>query len=317
MINRKQAQEILGVTEKSLQSDIDMRYATLVKRYRAEQDNEKLEEISLAYNIITGRYIAPVEEIPQKNNLIFGKTRKQWSNIWYYGKLKYFFIFLIAVFVVYMIYTIITNTPADFKIAAVGEFSIAGDNKITEDYAKKLFPEFEKVDVTLVYLSEVAGGGEYGAANAQRALIILTVSGEDLIVVDSATFNKYAPLGAFKPIDELYDTIIDIDKPKPLSIRSMKSTIKTEADDDIEKEMIYGINVSDSQLLNAIGIYGRDQILTISIKSKREALTKDFIIKLFNDTAQLLPKVTLIPSLMPSITPKPTVTPTIVVLPAN
>lgn len=317
MINRKQAQEILGVTDKSLLSDVDMRYATLVKRYRAEQNNEKLEEISLAYNVITGRYVAPVEdEDIRQQALFFGKTRKEWGNIWFYGKFKYFVILIIVAFVAYMIYTMITNKPADFKIAAVGEFHIAEESETAQNYAKALFPEFKKVDVSLAYLSN--DGSSQGAANAQRALILLTVSGEDIIVVDSDVFKKYAPMGAFKPIDEFYSSIVAIRMTGPLKLSAMKATVGTDTG-GTGTEKTYGIDVSNTQLLNAIGIIGREQIITISIKSKREMLAKEFITKLFNDTDKLLPKVTIIPSVQPTPTKKPTIapTPTIVVLPGD
>ncbi|MHB1484761.1 MAG: hypothetical protein ACYCYI_08860 [Saccharofermentanales bacterium] len=317
MISRKEAQEILGVTEKSLMSDVDMRYATLVKRYRAEQNNEKLEEISLAYNIITGRYVAPVEDDDIRQQAIFfGKTRKEWNNIWFYGKFKYFAVLIIIIFVAYMIYTIVNNTPADFKISAVGDFYITEESETTKIYTKTLFPEFKKVDVSLAYLNDTAG--EMGAANAQRALILLTVSGEDIVIVDKAVFKRYAPMGAFKPIDEFYDTIAAIRMTGPLSLSAVKATVGTDTG-GTGTEKIYGIDISHKQLLNAIGIIGREQIITISIKSEREMLAKEFITKLLNDTDNLLPKVTIIPSIQPTPTSKPTITPTptIIVLPAE
>jgi len=309
MLSKKEAYEILGVNNKSLESDIETRYSTLVKRYRAEQDNEKLEQVSLAYNIITGRYVEPVKVDPKMQNVVFGKTRSEWGNIWLYGKVKYFVITLIVIFVGYMIYTIVTNTPADFKIAAVGEFSVP-DSNITQAYIKTLFPQFKKVEIATAYLSETGGAAEYGAANAQKAMILMTVSGEDVIIVDRATFDRYASMGTFKPIGDLYNAIHAMDETKDLSLESVKTTISTESG-GTGIEDIYGIDVSNTQLLNATGIYGRDQIITISIKTEQDALAREFINKLFKDSPRLIPQITWIPSPMPTPTPTLALTPAI------
>lgn len=304
MLSKKESLALLGLNEKSLESDIETRYATLVKRYRAEQNNEKLEEVSLAYNIITGRYVEPVKVDPKMGNVVFGKTRSEWSNIWLYGKVKYFAIAVIAAFVIYMIYTVATNTPPDFKLAAVGNFSIT-DTKVAESYAIKLFPQFKKVEVASAYMSDNGGGDQYGAANAQKAMILMTVSGEDVIIVDKTTFNRYAGMGAFKPIGSVYDIVSKLDETSSLEMKIVKATVSKESG-GTGVEDVYGIDLSDSQLLNSIGIFGREQILTISIKTEREQLSKDFIIKLLKDSKQLEAQVTLIPSPMPTPTPAPT-----------
>ena len=113
MMTREEALMILGATEKTLRSDLDNRYATLVKRYRSEQNIEKLEEISLAYNIVTGRYVEKAEDTPEMKKVIFGKTRKEWSNIWLYNKYKLLAVVAGTALLVYFIVTIVTNKPAD------------------------------------------------------------------------------------------------------------------------------------------------------------------------------------------------------------
>lgn len=304
MISKEEAFEILGVTSKSTDLDIEKRYAILIKRYNAEDNKVKLEEASLAYNLLTGVYVEPIPENPKMKKVIFGKSRSEWKNIWYYGKAKYFVIAAIAVLVGYIAYTMITNTPADFKIAAIGEFAVEND-KITEDYVKSLYPQFKKVEISPLYMDNNSENSYYGSAYAQKAVILISAAGEDVIVVDRAMFDKYAPSGAFKPIGDVYAALLAMDETKDLGLESVKATIPVNSDGS-GPEDIYGIDVSHSQLLNSIGINGRDQIITISVKTEREALTKEFITKLFKDTAKLLPQVTLIPEATP--TPIPTVT---------
>jgi hypothetical protein len=307
MIDRKEALTILGMTEDSLHSDIEIRYATLVKRYRAEQNNEKLEEISLAYNIVTGRHVEKEPEDPRMKDVVFGKTRKEWSNIWLYGKFKFGVIAVVAAFLIYMIYSIATNTPADFKIAAVGDFYVS-EAEITEDYVKTLFPEFKKVEIATAYLT-ADGGSEYGAANIQKAMILVTVSGEDIIIVDKANFERYAGMGAFVAIDDLYNELNSNEASKSLLLKSATAAVK-DSEDVAGPTKIYGIDLSTTQFLNGIGILGRDQIITVSIKSQRPEKAREFIRKLIADNKNILPKVTLIPSATPTPIPTPIPTPT-------
>jgi len=307
MISKQEAYEILGVNSKSLDTDIEKRYLILVKRCGAEQNNEKLDEISLAYNIIKGTYFEPIKENPKMKKVILGKTRSEWKNIWFYGKVKYFVILAAAVFLGYIIYTVATNTPPDFKVAAVGKFSI-DETKMTEKYVQNLYPQFKKVGVELAFL-DVAADSAYQYAYVQKAMLTISVAGNDVIVVDRGTFDQYAKSGAFKPIGDLYDSIIALDETKSLSIKSVKAKMDINSDGS-GTEQVYGIDVSDSELLNAIGIYGREQILVINVQSKKETLARDFITRLFKDTRQLLPKVTLLPSPSPSPIPSVTATPT-------
>lgn len=297
MISKEDAYEILGVTEKSMDSEIEQRYSILIKRYRTEQNDEKLDELTLAYKIIKGIYFEPIKENPRMKKVIFGKTRGEWQNIFYYGKVKYFVILLVVAFAGWMVYTMVTNTPADFSLAEVGEFSMA-DSDTTEAYIMEMFPEFEKVEIMPVYLSEGQENTQAGVAYTQKAMIVFTVGGEDVIIVDQNVFDKYAPLGAFKPIGDLYEALLEMDETEDLGLKSVKAAVEQDSSGSGTEE-IYGIDVSESQLLNSIGIYGSEQIITISVKTEKEDLAREFITKLFKDTERLLPNVTWIPTATP------------------
>ncbi|MHB1452831.1 MAG: hypothetical protein ACYCYM_02590 [Saccharofermentanales bacterium] len=310
MLTKKEALDVLGLHENSLTTDIETRYATLVKRYRVEQDNEKLEEISLAYNIITGRYVEPAEEDPAMQKMVFGKTRKAWSNIWLYGKFKFLAIAVAAFFVFYLIYTVVTNTPGDFKISAVGDFYIS-DSEVPADYIISLFPDFKKVDVSSAYIG-TSGNGGYDSANEQKAMILVSVSGEDIIILDKTSFERYAPIGAFVDLTTLFDEVSGYDESADLLLSEVKAAV-TDSDEVPGEEKVYGIDLSSTQLLSAIGISGRSQILAISVKSERPDLAAEFIRKLIKDSAKLLPKVVPIPPATP--TPSPTPLPTVTAAP--
>ena len=325
MITKNEALEILGLNERSMASDIETRYAMLVKRYRAEQNNEKLEEISLAYNIVKGIYVEPEPEDPRMKEIIFGKSRSQWRNTWLYGKYKFLGLALGAGLLIYFIITVITNKPADFKLAAVGEFFIP-DTQIAENYVIDSFEEINTAQIATAFLSE--DFPDQNAAYAQKAMILLTVSGEDVIIVDRDIFERYASMGAFVQLNDLFDEISGYENVEQLGILPAVSEYEdgsndnesndneskdNESKDNESQEMIFGIDVSDSQLLSAIGINGRSQIITISIKSEKKELAADFIRKLFTDTPELIPQISVMPSPTPS--PQPSPTPTITVAP--
>jgi len=308
MITKSEALGILGLNERSMASDIETRYAMLVKRYRAEQNNEKLEEISHAYNVVKGIYVEPEPEDPRMQDVIFGKSRSQWRNIWLYGKYKFLGIALGAGLFIYLIYTVITNTPADFKFAAVGEFYIP-DSQIAENYIKDSFEEVNSVEIATAFLSE--DFPDQNAAYAQKAMILLTVAGEDIIIVDRDIFERYSTMGAFEPLDDIFEEILSYEGVDKLDIKPARSSLRQDEDDETAgDEKIYGIDVSSSQMLSSIGIHGRSQIITISVKSSKRDLATNFIRKLFSDTLDLIPQISLMPSPTPSPipTPIPTVT---------
>ena len=303
-MNREEALAVLGLTEKSLQTDIETRYATLVKRYRSEQNNEKLEEISLAYNIVTGRYVEPVEDTPEMKKVVWGRTRKEWSNIWLYNKYKFLAAAAGVVVVIYFIVTVANNKPGDLKLAAVGDFYIPESETVTE-YVLGLFEEYERIDVSSAFVGSSSGTG-YDAAGEQKAMILMTVSGEDVIIVNKMIFDRYAPMGAFAEIDALFEEVSGYDQAQDIKPEAIRAKVK-ESEGVLGEEHIYGISLGDTQILNAIGIYGREQILTVSIKSKDQEKAKEFIRRLIADSGDLLPLVTPIaPPPTPTMTPDPT-----------
>jgi len=306
MITKKEALELLGLNQNSTMSEIENRFGTLVKKYRTEQNNEKLEEISLAYNILTDRYIEPEPENLSMDKMFLGKKKRDWYNIWHYGRYKFLVILVALTIVVSLIFTMATNKEPDFKISAIGEFYI-GDARKIQDYVNLNFPELEKVEFTNAFLSKDTL--DLNAAYSQKAMILLSVAEEDVIVVDGSNFEKGAILGAFLDLNGFYDQIAAIAETENLTIFPVKAKIDNK-DGTIGEEIIYGINISDSELLSAIGLNGRQQILTISINSQRKQLAKDFIEALFKDTPNLLQKVNKMPSPTPSPSPTPTPEPT-------
>lgn len=295
MISRQEAFEILGISENARESDIETRYNMLIKRYRADNNLERLEEISLAYNIIKGRYVEPEPEDPRMQEKIFGKPRSYWKNSWEYGKIKAFAIVALSVILIYLVYTIATNQSADFQIALIGEIHYS-DGDATKDYISNMFDDVDVVQTSSAFLSDQISQHSY--ASSQKAVILLTVSGEDIIIVDSDVFYRHAPMGAFKPLDDLFSEISGTEGFE--LAEAMPAMTVSDVNGQNEAEFVFGIDVSSSQLLSSIGISGREQIITVSVKSERPDHAKDFIRNLFDDVPELFPRIAPLPSPTPA-----------------
>ena len=89
MLSRDECLKILELHPKADYYEIENRYTMLIKRYRGKDDpetRERLEQISLAYNILTNRYVEPEPIDPRMEQIVFGKSKRTWKNIWHYGK---------------------------------------------------------------------------------------------------------------------------------------------------------------------------------------------------------------------------------------
>ena len=127
MLSRDECLKILELSTDADSYEIESRYTLLIKRYRGDQSAEaiaKLDQISLAYNILTGRYLEPEAPNPRQDKIVFGKSRRHWANIWHYGRLPLLLGLIGAIFLGYVVYTIVTHKDPDFQIVFVGQVAL-------------------------------------------------------------------------------------------------------------------------------------------------------------------------------------------------
>jgi hypothetical protein len=315
LLTRLECLQILDLGATANTNEIETRYTMLIKRYRGKNDPEtikELDQITLAYNILTGRYMEPEPENPRLEKIIFGKSRRQWQNIWHYGRLPLLGILIGAAFVIYLIVSIVTNKPPDIQIVTAGFFAMTNDADTRIDqYVKEILPGTKKVEYQFLPLdfrdpgssTEETDNGidpQNQYAYVIKMVTILAADSIEVYICDQSVYNKYAGQGAFADLDELYNQLQDLPpdilaKIKPQRRYPVEESTATTASgqpsatvpaEQANKDAslpISGLDVSELHLSEGLGIYGESQVLTIGIKAGDPAKTMEFLAKWIRD----------------------------------
>jgi hypothetical protein len=312
LLSREECLAILELSPDADQYKIENRYTMLVKRYRGLTDSvsrEKMEKISLAYNILTGRYVEPEPQDPRLETMVFGKSRRQWRNIWHYSRIPFLLGLVGAIILGYFLYTIITNKPPDFQIAFVGNFGRYGNvEKNVEDYIIEMFPDFESVEVLTLPMDlssiddpqtaetedtiPTADGNLYNYM--MKMLTMIAGDSYEIFVCDRLVFDRYAREGAFDDITELYASwrseLPDQVKPlrRRIDVENDERPIAIDPADNFDLSLpILGLDVTALNLTPGLGIYGDTQILTIGIRASAREEAVQFLKNWMLDSARM------------------------------
>ena len=323
MLSRDECLKILELHPKADYYEIENRYTMLIKRYRGKDDpetRERLEQISLAYNILTNRYVEPEPIDPRMEQIVFGKSKRTWKNIWHYGKWPFLAGLVGAFFVGYLIYTIVTNKPADFQLIAVGQYGAADDASDRIDtYIKANYAGAEKVEyqsIPLVFASTEPTTDGSSVPTAQldtqnqyaylmKMMAIIAGDTVEVYLNDKPCFDQYGPQGAYVELDDVYAELQvslppDImAKIKPLrrvvddgsagtpDLSETGTTQDTSSTEDAINAdptvSIYGLDVTELHLTEGLGLYAREQIITIGIRAEEIDRVKDFVVQWIGD----------------------------------
>lgn len=310
VLSKAECYRILDLDPKANSYEIENRYTMLIKRYRGQNDPEtikKLDEITLAYDILTNRYVEPEPVDPRMEEVVFGKTRKDWQNIWHYGRLPLLGIIIAAVLLGSLIYSIVTNEPPDFQLIVAGQFAMTDDaEQKMENYLKSSIPGVETVEYQVIPLSfpenetdstsEAAATGvdpESEYAYVMKMMTVIAGDSVEMFVCERSVFNQYAPQGVFRELDGLFERLQDL----PEDIRSKIKPLRRILMDDYEEQYpegnapwadeeamnqdeslpIYGLDVTELHLVEGVGLYGTSQIMTVGFKADDPMETEQFL----------------------------------------
>jgi len=293
-LDRAAAFDILGLKETANAYAVDNRFWQLTKRYRAEKNDEKLKAVTEAYEIASGRAAQKQVELTteEHSKKFFGKSIRQWKVYLYYTWWK-ILVFVICIAVGgALVYQMITGGNYGIKVVSIGHFYM--DNTYLTDYTED---ELGYSKPYITYADLVVDGSEaesnatvYGAASAAAFLGI----NPDVIIFDAKTMPYY--LGIIVDMDSYYKSLQEtlpkvlLDKIEPVTctLRQYKELIaeedeKIDLSPDDEVEHIYGLKISDPELINALGYFNewtsQDASLVFSISATSTDMTKaqDFI----------------------------------------
>lgn len=323
MLTREECLQILELDPGANAYEIETRYAMLLRRYRNQNEPETVEHVSqitLAYNILTGRYVEPEPEDPRMQKVIFGKTRKEWQNRWHYGRLPLLFGTVILAMVVWIIVSIVTNKPPDMQIIGVGLFTATSDaDARVTNYVREVVPGAERVEYQLMPIdlgpaamgvpgaTATTGGSdmtlgtmdaEQQSAYIMKMAAMLAGDSVEVYVCDLNAYDFYAPQGVFRDLTSLYERLRDLPPDVLAKIKPLRR-LQSDNSDSIPGETtatpdydamnqdasipISGLDVSALHLTEGLGLYNDSQILTIGFKAGDVAKTEAFLEKWIRD----------------------------------
>lgn len=291
-LSREEACRILGVKPDANKYEIENRYTLLAKSYRGKTDAEseqKIQEFTLAYDILTGRYVAPAETDPKQEELVFGRKKKDWKNTAYYARGPVLIGAVVLALVIWFIYSIVTNTEPDFRISVYGDFAYDmsqenNDPTSLNGFIWKQNPELQDPLTDFYLLSERQGIDPQTVMASQMKFAIAMSGAEkiDLFVFDEVQYERIVKEGALLPMDDLYEEVM---KGLPDDAKELISPLKYTVDQEFlpegetSAEHVYGIDLSSHQALNSLGIKGPSQVICLGFHSEREGKAREVLTK--------------------------------------
>ena len=310
-LSRRRALEIMELPLNANVYEVETRYPMLIRRYRALGQEEKLEEITLAYDILTNRWVPPPKIDPRMEKVVLGRKIKDWRNIIAYGFKPFLLTVAILAMVIAIIVAAVTNKQPDYSVATFGHLS-AMDHDV-EQYPMELwlrtnFPTLEYPSFSYNYAS--ASDPQLKMAIDQKGMVATMIAGvADLLICDGEYYMRYSRQLALHPMEDLYAELVKA-YPKTMAKYVEPLYVVIEEEDAEEAQLepgkyLFGFNLSKEQLLNGLEIYGYEQVLCIPAVSKRHDITYEVIRELIAQADEIHnhSRGTVMPS--PTPTPQP------------
>lgn len=299
VMTREEAFEILEVHEGANREEIETRFTMLARRYRHDDSPEanlRVAKIIEAYDLLTGKRVEREKVDPKDLKVVLGKERREWRNILDYGWRPLVAGLLIFALIFGILYSVLTNEQPDYKITYLGAY---GDIRERFDGSwEELIKENEFASNPFVEVLTLYEGMDPQTETAmmmKAVLVISGVDGTDLLVLDQDSFERYGAQGAFAPIKDLYETLVN-EHPEAMEnfVEPAMNAIKESPDDDptgtpvpIEEPQIYGLDFSEHAPLQGLGLIGQEQILAIPVQSDKQEKTAEIIKYLLDQAPEL------------------------------
>ncbi|MBO4747042.1 MAG: hypothetical protein J5607_03145 [Clostridiales bacterium] len=203
-MTKEEALAYFDLPEWASKKDLDDQFWKLGKTYRAKNDEQKLADIACAYSIASGerdrKQKEEKEEIESKH--YFGKSTKEWQNIWHY----YWWVPIIVVAAIFFISAFIKvyfiEPRVDLRVASIGHFEYddAFLSAFFSEYTDLKNPDLQSADV----VSENSEGAQTDKYAVQKATSMMAVH-PDVLVFDMPSVPVYVNSGDLKIMDEEYE----------------------------------------------------------------------------------------------------------------
>ncbi len=289
-MTRQDALAILGLDPAATQEQIEKRYELLVRRYRHATDQpaqDSLARINAAYAALNPQPTPVAWQSQPGQRLILGKSWAYWKNWFYYTRWTLLAAAAALAFVVYLVVTMVTNRPADFKILLVGEYRLV-DETLSQDAVFSSFeasvvdalqpiqPEIKKASLEWIQLGYAADGSlneaaadiQYQQANLMKAMAQLSSEDFDVILLSRGAYVNYAAqtdFGDLAPLQDLLAQRLPEQQLAQLQALSLHP-------DDSTATTVTGLDVTALEPLAALSLAGEPLVVTVGPRSQQPDL---------------------------------------------
>lgn len=293
MISRKEALKRLDLPDDASVYDIERRYTMISKSLRGKSDPatyERIDSITEAYDVLTGRYVEKPPVDPKMEKVILGKKRKDWSNIWHYGKIPLLVGIIVIGLIISVIYQVTHNPSLDLQVSVFGYFAqsnnpLEENANLFEDLIKKQNPALSHINVAfnpISYNSKTRVDPQLEAGALMRRMLALTgAEPVDILILDEIQFDIFAAEGIVLPLDEIFNAIEE-KYPELIEqgfIKPVYYTLDQEIlpEGVIAEEHIYAFDLSEKQVLNSLDLVSDSQFLVHCFHSENPEHAKAVI----------------------------------------
>lgn len=265
----KTAYKIIGLPEDCSMEELRDKYYALTEE---RLPRNELEDIQNAYNVIRDHIKAstPEPEESFKNKL---------NNFFYHYKLHLIGGIILTIIGGFLIYSIIDAQienyresklpPPEIEMMLFGDFFEQTDLTPMEEKIYNMFPDWERVKIELVY-SPIDFETEYDIAAKQKSMALLAIEKPDMYIFDMHSFEMFIEDAVFAQLDAFESKEGTEDK-----------WLLYQLEDD-DKEHIYGIDLTDSDLFSGLEIEQDKKIAVILENSENFDNAMELLLKVVN-----------------------------------
>jgi hypothetical protein len=290
----KQAYETMGLPELAAKEEVEKRYTTLMRqaRSRTQQQKDDAGDGDDSFAKITQAYRLILEYEDRKltdafNEQEYGKYRKmagqaqKMDHFWRYYKFHTLGAIAAVALIIYGVISFMNYReeqerlanlpPVDLNVSFMGNYMLKDDAPKVEPIENALltaFPEWKRFVSTLTF---VPTDEQSQMAYMQKAVLILATEHPDVYIMDRNIFEWIGKQGVLMNLDNDVNGEL-----KPLLKDGL--TLKTRTDEDTE-DHVYGIDLSNSALVNQLPLYKENMIIGIRLDSKNPDKARAFIKK--------------------------------------
>lgn len=310
-MDKKEARKILKVTKDTSRNEIERKFSIYLKRHRMEQakaaedqeaadgqDEEILqdsavepiqakqpegysfEQITKAYDVLMGYEVPEKIEAPGKAAPLLKKAgidEKKAKNFFYYYKYHMLAIIAVIIITVFTVRGCVKNVKPDFSLAFIGRFIYSDAVDDIKGSIKANVPVIVEPGIDGAYLADDSMG-EQQYAMEMKATVLFAAGDLDVIILDKATFARYAKQGALMSLDEIAPRLgVDLNANQEFVVGieeddgavEIEGMPKDEAMDDAAQAPsevhLFGIDISDSKSLKQAGVVSNEMVATIFV----------------------------------------------------